>query len=239
MKKFKEFFVNSFFFYLAIELVEEVLEDLISIGISSLLIKGVSTLFVVSLTQGTKVLVKRIVKLITYKEGNDKMSKIKSFFTLIWANKKSIIGTMGGLISGVSTAMATNTDAILALPQLPIFGFNITPILAGVLVFVGVEIGVVGKGFETIEKFFTRKEAEKAEKEQKALVKEAEKELANEEKIATQSQAEQEKAKAKATAEAQAKAEKEKADAEHKAKVEAIKRQLKAEKAKAENTKNV
>ena len=33
MKKFKEFFVNSFLFYLAIELLEEILEDLIAAGI--------------------------------------------------------------------------------------------------------------------------------------------------------------------------------------------------------------
>lgn len=226
MRKFKEFFVNSFFFYLAIELVEEILEDLISIGISSLLIKGVSTLFVVSLTQGTKVLIKRIVKRITYKEGNDKMEKIKKIFSWLNANKCTLLGIGTGALTVVSGAGIIDVSTF---PALMIGTFNITPFLYyGVL---GV-LTVVASFFpETIEKFKARVDAIKAEKAQKALVKEAEKELANEEKVATQTQADKEKAEAKKLkAEAEAKA-KEKADAEHKAKVEAIKAQIKANKA--------
>lgn len=234
MKKFKKFFVNSFFSYLAIELVEEVLENLISLGISSLLIKGVSTLFVVSLTQGVKVLIKRIVKQIIYKEGNDKVEKIKKVFSWLNANKCTLLGIGTGALTAVSGAGIIDVSTF---PALMIGTFNITPVLYyGVL---GVLIIVASFFPETIEKFKARVDAIKAEKAQKALVKEAEKELANEEKVANQTQAEQEKAKAKAEAEKLAKQEKEKADAEHKAKVEAIKRQLKAEKAKAENTKNV
>ena len=55
MQKFKEFFINSFFCYLAIELVEEMLEEALAVGISNIIIKGASTLLVVSLTQSFKV----------------------------------------------------------------------------------------------------------------------------------------------------------------------------------------
>lgn len=225
MRKFKEFFVNSFFFYLAIELIEEILEDLISVGISSLLIKGVSTLFVVSLTQGVKVIIKRIVKRITYKEGNDKMEKLKKFFGWLNANKCTLLGIGTGALTAVSGVGIVDVSTF---PALIVASHNITPVLYyGVL---GV-LTIIASFFpETIEKFKARVDAIKAEKEQKALVKEAKKELANEEKVANQTQAEQEKAKAKANAEAKAKAEKEKADAEHKAKVEAIKAQIKANK---------
>jgi hypothetical protein len=100
MRKFKELFVNSFFYCLAIELVEEIIEDIIALGVSAVITKAVSAVIVVSLTQSTKLVVKRIVKKITYKEGNDKMSKIKTFFTWIFANKKSLTGVVS---AGVAT----------------------------------------------------------------------------------------------------------------------------------------
>lgn len=229
MRKFKEVFVNSFFYALAIELVEETIEDFIAMGFSIVITKAFSALIVVTFTQSTKLVIKRLVKKITYKEGNDKVNKLKNFFSWIWSNKKSLLGTIGGLVSGVATAIATNSDAILALPELLVFNFNLTPILAGLLVFAGVEVGVVGKGFEWVSQYKARKEAENAEKERKAILKEAKKEIAEAQKKATQTQAEKEKAEAKAKAEELAKKEKEKADAEHRAKVEEVKKQLLAQ----------
>ena len=232
-KKIKEFFVNSFFLYLAIELVEEFLEEMISWGISSLLVKGISTLFIVSLTQGVKVLIKRIVKSLTYKEGNDKVEKLKKVWNCFKANKCTVLGA----VTGAGVVVSGTVIDINSLPALYIGTFNLTPVLYWVAM--GVLVIVASFFPETYEKWKARVEAQKAEREQKALVKEAEKELANEEKLANQTQAEQEKAEIKKTkAEEEAKA-KAKADEEHKAKVDAIKAQLKAEKAKAENTKNV
>ena len=152
------------------------------------------------------------------------MEKIKKFFSWLNANKCTLLGIGTGALTVVSGVGVIN---ISTLPELMIGTFNITPVLYyGVL---GV-LTVVASFFpETIEKFKARVDAIKAEKEQKALVKEAEKELANEEKVANQTQAEQEKAKAKADAEAKAKAEKEKADAEHRAKVEELKKKILAQ----------
>lgn len=234
MKKFKEFFVNSFLFYLAIELLEEILEDLIAVGISSILMKFVSTFVVTTTTYGGKVMFKYIVKQLTYKEGNDKLEKIKKFFQWIWSNKKTLLGIGASAVTVVSGAGVIDVSSF---PELLVGGFNITPLIYYALLAVLVLIGVCGKGFESIKEFAERIGLIKKQKEEKAIIKEAEKELKNEEKLANQTQAQQEKAAAKEKADAEAKAQQEKAEAEHKAKVEAAKAKLKADaeaKAKAE-----
>lgn len=221
MKKFKELFINSFFYCLAIELVEEIIEDIIAIGMSFVISKAVSALIIVSLTQSTKLVIKRIIKRITYKEGNDKVEKLKSIFNWLYANKC----TLGGIVTGgLTVASGLGVIDITTFPELLIGSFNIAPVLYyGVL---GIATIVFSFFPEKVEKFKERIAQNKAAKEAKAIVKEAKKELANEQKLANQTQAEQEKAKAKAEAEAKAKAEKEKSDAEHKAKVEEAKKKL-------------
>ena len=230
MKKIKELFVNSFFYCLAIELVEEVLEELIAWGISScitfIITKAISAIIVVAFTQTLKLVLKKIIKRITYKEGNDKVSKIKSLFTWIFANKKSLLGVAS---AGVATLSGTGVIDISILPTILVGGFDIAPVIYyGILLILSL-LGICGKGFETIKQFFTRKESEKSEKQAKAILKEAKKEIATEQKLANQTQAEQEKAKAKAEEEKKAQEEKAKADAEHRAKVEEAKAKLIAE----------
>ena len=223
------------------ELIEELLEEAIAFGITSVftmfVAKALSVVGVVLLTQvikkGLIATVKPIVKTFTYKEGNDKMSKVKKFFSWIgkgfkwiFANKKSLTGIASG---AVMTLSGTGVIDVSVLPELPVNGFNVTPVIYyGVLLVLAI-IGVSGKGFESIKTFFERKALEKAAKEEKAIIKEAEAELKAEQKLANQTQAEQEKAKAKAEADAKAKAEKEKADAEHKALVEKAKAKILAE----------
>lgn len=213
------------------ELVEEGLENLIAYLISSAFVifiaKILSTLAIVISTQGIKVVAKTYLfpffKKIIYKEGNDKVEKIKNFFKLLWANKKTLTGIAS---ASVATLSGTGVIDISTLPELVIDGFNITPILYYGALLVLALIGITGKGFETIKQFFDRKAIEKTQAEQKAILKEAKKEIANEQKVANQTQAQQEKAEAKKLAEEQAKKEKEKADAEHRAKVEQAKAQL-------------
>ena len=212
------------------EMMEELLEEAIAFGITSFITKALSTLVVIGITQITKraliQMCKPIVKSFTYKEGNDKMTKIKQFLTWIWSNKKTLIGVASGAVMTLSGAEVIDVNA---LPELPINGFNITPILYyGVLLILAL-VGVFGKGFESIKEYADRITQEKADKEEKAIIKEAKAELKAEQKLANQTQAEQEKAQAKAQAEAQAKAEKEKADAEHKALVEQAKAKILAE----------
>lgn len=225
-KSFKNFFVNSFFTYLAIELVEEMVEDLIAIGISSILTKAVSTLFVVSVTQAFKVSIKAVVKRYTYKEGNDKVEKIKTFFKWLYANKKTLIGTIS---TSVLVASGTQIIDVSVLPELLVGPVNITSIIYYAALGILSLIGVFGKGPEEIKEFFERVGLIKAEKEQKAIDKVAEKEIATEEKNAKLTQAEKEKQEAKALEEQQKAEEKAKAEAEYKAKVAEAKARILAE----------
>ena len=81
------------------ELLEEGLENLLAYAISSafavFITKALSTLAIVTATQGLKVMIKKflvpIIKKIIYKDGKDKMEKIKKVFNLIKANKCSIV----------------------------------------------------------------------------------------------------------------------------------------------------
>ena len=219
------------------EMMEELLEEAIAFGITSFITKALSTLVVIGITQLTKRaiirMVKPIVKTFTYKEGNDKMGKVKQFFTWIWSNKKTLIGVTSGAVLTLSGAEVIDVSA---LPELPIGGFNITPIIYYGALLILALVGVFGKGLEGIEEYANRIKQQKAEKEQKAIVKEAQAEIKAEQKLANQTQAQQEKATAKAEKEKIAKAEQEKAEAEHKAKVEEAKAKILAEE-KANSTK--
>lgn len=244
MKKWGKVFAKSGLLFVGAytwELLEELLEELIAFGIASFIVKTMSMVLVVALTIGAKKLifriVKSIVKKITYKKGDDKMSKVKQFFAYIgkgfkwiFANKKSLTGIASG---AVMTLSGTGVIDISALPELPVNGFNITPVIYYGALLVLAIIGVSGKGFESIKTFFTRKEQEKVEKKHKDNVKLAMAEIKAEKKLANQTQAEQEKAKAKAEAEAKEKAEKEQAEKLHRQEIDKIKAEIKLAEAKA------
>lgn len=202
------------------ELVEECLATFMAIFV----VKALSTF---AITQGVKVSIKRFlmpfIKTLTYKEGNDKMSKIKKFFTWVWCNKKTITGTAA---SAVMTLSGTGVIDTSTLPIIDVDGFNVTPIIYYACLAILALVGVFGKGIENIQTFFERVMIIKADKEAKAIIKEAKKEIAAEEAKANQTQAQQEQAVAKAEAEAKAKAEKEKAEAEHRARVEEAKAKI-------------
>lgn len=98
------------------ELIEEGIENLIALAISSVfamfLVKALSTLAIVFATQGTKILIKKlvlflvpIVKKFTYKEGNDKMKLLKNYWTKVWGNK--ITGTFAGVGFGCVSYLQT------------------------------------------------------------------------------------------------------------------------------------
>lgn len=233
--RFKDLFQGSgltFFVVFVMEMIEEGLENLIALSISAVF----STILLVFATQLAKLGIKKLIKLIVpfvkqliYKEGNDKMKWLKNVFAWIRYNWKSLVGTTASAISGIVTTIAVNADVLFALPALSIFGFNLTPIIAGLLVFAGVELGVICKGFETIAKAKERVAVEKEEKKAKAIVKEAKKELKAEEKLANQTQTQKEKDEAKKIAKEKADAEKAKAEQEHRAELDKAKAKLRAE----------
>ena len=97
------------------ELVEEALENLIAYGISSVvalfITKALSTLAIITATQGLKVGIKRFVfpyiKTFIYKEGNDKMNLVKTYFTKAWGNKFT------GLFSAIPASLCAYWQTIV------------------------------------------------------------------------------------------------------------------------------
>lgn len=98
-------FFQGFGTLIIYELLEEVLEELIAYSITTVITKAISFLLIVLLTQTTKVglkmitkalfvMIKPIIKKYTYRDGNDKMEKIKNFFKAIWNNKWTISGAV-------------------------------------------------------------------------------------------------------------------------------------------------
>lgn len=230
MQKPKQHFLSKIFSgtYLALftmfvwEMVEEALEGLIAYALSSVVAifvtKVLSTFAIVSATQGIKVTIKRFLvpffKQLTYREGHDKMSKVKKFFTWVWCNKKTLLGTASTAVMGLSGTGVIDVNSILPLY---IGSFNVTPVIYYACLAVLALLGVFGVGIEKIEEFFERIGLIKKAKEEKQILKEAKKELKAEQK--------QDDTK---------KQEEEKAQAEHKAKVEAVKAKLLAELKQAE-----
>lgn len=239
----------AFFVMFVWELVEEVLENLIALALSSafavFLAKALSTLAIVTATTGIKKMIYRFLfpffKKLFYKEGNDKMEKLKKFWSWIVANKCTLLGIGTGAVVAVSGAGVIDVNSF---PALVIGSVNITPILYYLVLGV---LTIVASFFpETVEKFKARIAEKKAEKEQKANLKAqikeqkaiekiAEKEFVAEEKQATQTQAEKEKAEAKRLAAEKARLEKEKAEKEYRAKIELAKAELKKKQAEKNN----
>lgn len=147
---------------------------MIAYGISVVITKAISVVFVVTLTQTIKVAIKKFIKLITYKKGADKMNKIKYFFGKLgqWfrTNPITIGASVGNIVSssGVGAALyATLNHFDVTLPDWALY---LIVALASVLVACLVEWGVLKEGWETCD----QKDARcKAKAEAKAAAEEA------------------------------------------------------------------
>jgi hypothetical protein len=221
--------LSSFLLGYAWEIFEEVLEDGIAYCISGAtalaFMTALSAWGVIATTQGIKFLTKKLifplVKRLTYKEGNDKMEKLKKFGNWLTANKFTLLGIGDGILIALSGIGVVDVNL---LPALLVGSLNLTPILYYVILG---GLAIWASFFpESYAKFKARIDAHKAEKAEANIVKVAKKELANESKLANQTQAQQEKARAKELALAEAKAEKEKAEKEYRAKVDAVKKTI-------------
>lgn len=200
----------TFIVVFVMEMIEEGLENLIALGISTLF----STVLLVCFTQLAKIGLKKLVKLIMpyvktliYREGDDKMKLLKKYWTLVWGNK--ITGTSVGLgFAGIS------------------FFQTLIPFahhcywFALIVFVVFYNLGIFFGG-ETLNQIQERLAQALLTKEQNSVVKEAKKRIAQEKKEATQSEAERQKADALA-----------KAKAERDAKVRQAMMQIKAEQSK-------
>ena len=180
------------------ELLEEALENVIALGISSF-IAILSTFFLIFATQFTKLTFKKLVKFLfpiikskIYKEGDDKMTMLKNYWTKVWGNK----------ITGTLSAVPFATVAYYAFDFTSIW---LTILAVAVAFIVAYNIAVFFGG-ETLAQIQARIADAKLSKEEKKKVKDIEakaKEIAKQ--TAKQSQ-ERFYAQAKALVEEEAKA---------------------------------
>lgn len=158
-----------------LEIFEEVLEELFATGVSMLIGKAISVLFVVTITQVTKLSIKRFIKIFTYKEGHDKMKlfkkigeSLKNVWTFVWNNKFSEIGVAMACSFGYMGYVAF-TKFVLANM---FFG-----IVVGLVVAV-LSILVINKAsWETLTQIKTRLSDKLLTKEEKAKAREFEKKV--------------------------------------------------------------
>lgn len=201
----KLFNFQLFIITLLSECLEAVLEDLLATCLSWIAIKILNITFAIVLTQGTKVLMKKIFKCIVYKEGNDKVKKAKTFFknvkekltkNIIWSNKITISGWLSVLIMFLEGTDVI--DILNVLPTISIAGFNIMPYLLYIVLTILSMLGIGKPGIESVKQYLTRVAAKEKCKENKEKEKEKQKEI---EKQLKQLQDQQ-----RATLEAQARA---------------------------------
>ena len=202
MNKLKTF-LSLFFCGLAIELIEEILEEFIAWGISNfitfVITKAFSVVIVFLGTQTTKFFIKKIIKKITYKEGNDKVKLLQKYWKIVWGNKVT------GTLAGIGFAGITYFQDLIMLPV----SIGLKVLVVFVAFVIGYNIGIFFGG-ETLNQIIARGEEallDKEEKKKMKAIKNKVKELANQQ---------QEELYAKATemvkAEADAKIEEAKTD---------------------------
>ena len=217
--------IISFISVLILELFEESIEEMIAWGISVVVTKAISVVFVVTITQTIKVAIKKFIKLLTYKKGADKMTKIKYFFNKLgeWfrTNPITIGASATNLVSssGVGAALfAVLNHFDVALPD---WATYLIVAVASVLVACLTEWGILKQGWETCDQKDARckakAEAKAAAEEAKRVEAEAKAKLEAEAAEAAKIEAD---AKAKIEEEEKAKADEAKAVAERIAKAE-------------------
>lgn len=167
------------------ELVEEGLENIIAYGISSVVglfvVKALSTFGIIVATQGIKIGIKRLAKILypfiknlTYREGNDKVKLLRNYWNKVWGNK--ITGTSIGLgFAGISYFQGY-------VPFLT--GCWWTTLIVFVIFF---NLGIFFGG-ETLKQIQERLAEATLKKEEKAIIKEAQHRLNEAKKLEQEKQ---------------------------------------------------
>ena len=196
-------YIKSIVLVLTYGIIEELLEEAIAWGITALAAKALSFVVTVALTGIVKVsakssfkgilfLMKPVVKKITYRQGNDKTTKLVSFFRSIFGmdnkenkkvgaknffinlfaylkrNVKTNTATITNLISSLGAGALTSGGFIVGNVQIPQWAVYVIGVVVSVVMFVLTQLGVKGKGLETQEQYDARKESEAAAKQLKA-----------------------------------------------------------------------
>jgi len=197
-------FLKGFSLLLTYEIIEELLEELIAWSITTVIAKALSFLIVVVLTQVVKIsaktlakaltiMLKPIVKKLTYKSGNDKINiflrrikmadviktdpeqaekkpnkigeLLKKLIDYCKRNIKSNTATVTNILSSFASGSVVGGGLYLGGVAIPQWAYYIIGGVVTVAFFIVTELGVKGAGFETPEQYAKRTEAEKAVKE--------------------------------------------------------------------------
>ena len=142
------------------------LEDLLALGITWIIGKVINVVLIVTLTQGTKIIIKRIVKTITYKEGKDKMKVLKKIgnwlknaWVFVWNNKLTGIMVSVGVYAAYSFYLASYLPYLWA----NIIGAIVIGLVASIL--------SIRFGGETLTQIIDRVNATKLTREEKKQAK--------------------------------------------------------------------
>lgn len=215
-------FCKGFGLLLTYEIIEELIEEAIAYTITTVIAKAVSFLLVVILTQTVKVTAKGLakgitialkpaIKKLTYKEGNDKITKIikvinmckekikeNKFLNFLKRNPKSIIGILVGLIASLASGGATTCGLLFGKVELPLWANICIGVVVCAVLFISIVFGVKGAGFENAKQYQGRKIAEKLgfDKAYDAILKAEQDFEAEEEAKAEQEKAEEERRQA-------------------------------------------
>ena len=109
--KWREVLYDSFLFVIIYEILEEILEDLIALAITDVFFGILSRVFCITVAQVIKFFVKRTVKALTRREGDDKMKLLKKMIYGLYFNKCTIIMSLLGAFSAYCAYI------ILPLPE--------------------------------------------------------------------------------------------------------------------------
>lgn len=205
-------FIKSFTLLLTYEVIEELLEESIAWAITTVAARAISFIVVVLLTQTTKitvkglakgltVLLKPLVKKITYRAGNDKVDKIRriyktmknavaKFIAFVVRNKKSISSTLVALVGSLGAGGFTGGGMLFGGVQLPMYAYYLIGAAVAIVMFALTEMGIAAKGFENQKEYDERVAKEEAEKAEKKALKEAK---AEQEEILALAKAEEQK----------------------------------------------
>lgn len=192
------------------------MEESIAWAITTVAARAISFIVVVLLTQTTKVtvkglakgltvLLKPLVKKITYKAGNDKVDKIRriyktmknavaKFIAFVVRNKKSISSTLVALVGSLGAGGFTGGGMLFGGVQLPMYAYYLIGAAVAIVMFALTEMGIAAKGFENQKEYDERIAKEESEKAEKKALKEAEaKAKAEQEEILALAKAEEQK----------------------------------------------
>lgn len=104
---------------------------------------------------------------------------MKAFFKWLFANKRSVSSTIANAVTSFTSAVSAMT--VEGLPAVMVGTFNAAPVLVCVIfaaVFVLVEIGITGRGFEDVITFLAKQKVHDTAAANKAAQKAQDKALA-------------------------------------------------------------